>query len=783
MGVDRARRIIFNMRRILLCLFIFALAATSVMAVPTTYYVRNTPPGDNANNGTSTDTPWKTITYAAAQAVAGDTIYVYPGHYGTVEGEVFPIVCTGESWQKSPVAGPVTIEANPTKDALMLYNGTVLNNFHVIAKGAFAAVRMAGPNVTISSCTLWEDDGDGNPEGYGVYAYGYSGSNGSGTITGCTIHDCDYGVYLKTTTYSGIVTIESNTIKNNDLNHVYINNWNAAVNITGNTFSGCSAVVPSGAISITAMSAAAEVVAISQNTFVDNKICLYTTSSITANISAKNNIFCGDDDLNKTAVSTSRIMYAATTADAPTNSNNLYWNYGQCLYNATDGGSSVYAFPVFVDATTQDYQLHTSSPALDAGVGGINIGAYTGAGEASTVYLETSYVDGSTGVDDPSHGASRSPYATVTYANKYTYGTMNISAGNYATTESITLGQGKTFTGAGMGSTTLECTTNNGTVVYLPQSGTLNNLDLLFLGAPGDGGLNISFPNAAVNSCGIYSSAGNTGVAIYVDSNGGYLTGGKILSCEVFNCDTAWRSPATGGSNADIMTIEACTIYSCKTYGIYDYLYASTLDINRNVIRNITSVNGAINLNTINTGSRMAIIRNNTLVKNTYGIKSVTGNSSYITSYNNIISSSPEGTGSMASSFGYWITASTTINNNYDDVYGNATDYSTAVAGANSITATAEFVSVAGNDYHLTASSPCIGTGQSSLDMGAYVYVASSSYNCPVGTADLWRWLTPSGGSTVMSGTPNSWTWRTWQAGSGRQVPQGSAEAWTWGNE
>jgi hypothetical protein len=61
-----------------------------------------------------------------------------------------------------------------------------------------------------------------------------------------------------------------------------------------------------------------------------------------------------------------------------------------------------------------------------------------------------------------------------------------------------------------------------------------------------------------------------------------------------------------------------------------------------------------------------------------------------------------------------------------------------------------------------------------------------SSYKTKVGNARDWAWkivYSTDAVNTVPSGTPDNWTWRTWEPGSGRKVPQGTAAGWTWGPE
>jgi len=109
------------------------------------------------------------------------------------------------------------------------------------------------------------------------------------------------------------------------------------------------------------------------------------------------------------------------------------------------------------------------------------------------------------------------------------------------------------------------------------------------------------------------------------------------------------------------------------------------------------------------------------------------------------------------------------------------------------------FVNAPG-DVHLQAGSPCKDTGTSvgapsvdldgisrpqgsGYDMGAYEFLAQSSYTTKVGTSGSWQWRKAQPGELVPSGTPAAWQWRTWEAGSLRKVPQGAAPAWNWGNE
>jgi hypothetical protein len=132
------------------------------------------------------------------------------------------------------------------------------------------------------------------------------------------------------------------------------------------------------------------------------------------------------------------------------------------------------------------------------------------------------------------------------------------------------------------------------------------------------------------------------------------------------------------------------------------------------------------------------------------------------------------------------------MSNTYNDVYLNATNYSGTSGGTGSITIEAQFQSVAGNDYHLKSSSPCINAGDpnspkdpdgSTAEVGAFIYYGQAAYTTMVGSAGAWSWAYPTSSDMVPSGMPSDWMWRYWSSQSGRKVPQGTADNWSWGAE
>ncbi|MEM5878746.1 MAG: hypothetical protein QXF12_07770, partial [Candidatus Aenigmatarchaeota archaeon] len=49
-----------------------------------------------------------------------------------------------------------------------------------------------------------------------------------------------------------------------------------------------------------------------------------------------------------------------------------------------------------------------------------------------------------------------------------------------------------------------------------------------------------------------------------------------------------------------------------------------------------------------------------------------------------------------------------------------------------------------------------------------------------VGKPELWEWNYPNSSILVRVGSPQNWTWQTWQSDSKRLIPSGSPQNWTW---
>lgn len=99
----------------------------------TRYYVSSTK-GNDANSGTSKDKAWRTITYAATKAVAGDTVCIEGGNYGNEN-----VVVANAGSSNSPIVfmgyngTPILDGENYTKKGIYIYGKpyVILKNIRV----------------------------------------------------------------------------------------------------------------------------------------------------------------------------------------------------------------------------------------------------------------------------------------------------------------------------------------------------------------------------------------------------------------------------------------------------------------------------------------------------------------------------------------------------------------------------------------------------------------------------------------------------------------------------
>ena len=295
----------------------------------------------------------------------------------------------------------------------------------------------------------------------------------------------------------------------------------------------------------------------------------------------------------------------------------------------------------------------------------------------------TYYVDISQ--DSEGNGSAGNPWKTLHYAIQQINAVspdhylLNVAAGIYSVTNgeadaTLVINQDNvTIQGAGAGSTIID------------GSGTLESWLI---------GIEVHAPNVTIASLEV-SNFTNYGINIYTG------TGQIVEECDIHDND--WGI-YTANSSPEIRKNK---IYDNTTRGIYITVsdgaaYAPV--IKNNLIYTTTgTMEYGIEVNTVSTGSIASPnIYHNTIDGGTqYGIyiledgEPITAEIKY-----NIITNFASGIRFLGT------TPSMTID--YNDVYGNTTNYDGCSAGANDISPPQDPIYVGGGDYHLQSGSPCI---------------------------------------------------------------------------
>jgi len=197
----------------------FALTALACLgagmpAAAATYYV--SPTGSDSNNGTSTSTPWQTITKVnSAHFVAGDSILFQGGQ--TFTGAL--VFSYATNIPASSTTTPITVGSYGTGAAEILSNNTGTSS---------AAITVNGINgLTINGLTILGGGGTSPLTWIGVYILNASGSSKSGV----TVNNCDISNFAGT---NGSQSAE-----------VYVSGFYGAldtINITNNQLHGANGV-------------------------------------------------------------------------------------------------------------------------------------------------------------------------------------------------------------------------------------------------------------------------------------------------------------------------------------------------------------------------------------------------------------------------------------------------------------------------------------------------------------------------------------------------------------
>lgn len=121
-------------------------SVTASTQASTSYYV-NVATGSDSNNGTSSATPFKTVTKGMSSAADGDAINVAPGTYNAAAGEVFPItIFSGRRLVSTSGAGVTIIDASDASPRTRVLNvtgaSTTLVQGFTITGGSFVTTSI-----------------------------------------------------------------------------------------------------------------------------------------------------------------------------------------------------------------------------------------------------------------------------------------------------------------------------------------------------------------------------------------------------------------------------------------------------------------------------------------------------------------------------------------------------------------------------------------------------------------------------------------------------------------
>ncbi len=320
------------------------------------YYVATT--GNNANDGSSGN-PWKSVTHALSVAVSGDTIHVAGGTYSAIAtAESFPLVMkegvnlSGDNRDTTILDGgnvATVVSANGLNTG-SLSGFTVTNGRAQVGGG----IKVSNCGITISDNIIKNNEAG---SGGGIYV-----SEGAATISDnqIIVNRAEmFGGGLYVIDFAGLIVrniIQGNEATKGSGGGIYIVNFSGKLNNNLVVKNVADAV---GGIYASDFKVGSE---IANNTIADNVGTLAESvggmqaSGISSSLIANNifwnngadNLFgglTGTDTLGEKAVG---ISYSLIDDYAGSNNN-------------------IYADPLFVDSANNNYQLNSTSPAIDAG--------------------------------------------------------------------------------------------------------------------------------------------------------------------------------------------------------------------------------------------------------------------------------------------------------------------------------------------------------------------------------------------------------------------------------
>ena len=338
-----------------------------------TYFVDNANGNDggDGHDGSTEALAWASLSYAADQVVAGDTVYVQSGtEYTAADGlnscvlyiDELGTLTTPITWigytttiadgGKAVINAATNSLVNGISGITTTWGYNVFKNFEV--KGASAAgINVGGTGgdyASFENCSIhnnggWGVQGDNNITFLNCQVYSNAGGgidvDSAAIIIGCTVYS-NTGDGIVT---SGISIIEKNIVYANTARQIYVNSPTANSIIANNTIDGDDGPTTIGI---------SELVAAPSLGFFYNNVIIDCNTGVFFNTSCSYRFF----QFNS--------IYSCNTA-----STNLAGDVGTLTSD-----------PLFTNIDTRDYTLTSSSPLINAGLDGHDIGAepYTSTG-------------------------------------------------------------------------------------------------------------------------------------------------------------------------------------------------------------------------------------------------------------------------------------------------------------------------------------------------------------------------------------------------------------------
>jgi hypothetical protein len=149
--------------------------ATAYVSASATLDAHVSPAGDDASGAGTLASPWRSITHAATNVVAGGTVYIAPGTYTAGSGESYPVNGSNLAFRREPGTGDeIVVDADSAANHLFVVDGSATLELEGLTlSGSLGAAILAAhgsetpATVTAADCAFeqpvahmqWEWDG------------------------------------------------------------------------------------------------------------------------------------------------------------------------------------------------------------------------------------------------------------------------------------------------------------------------------------------------------------------------------------------------------------------------------------------------------------------------------------------------------------------------------------------------------------------------------------------------------------------------------------------------